>query len=324
LMDWPELCAERDRLRTLGSYRGIGLAAFIEPTGAGAEINGPGGAPVIAVDGVTIKLEPSGGVRCLTGATEQGQGTTAAVGQIVACALGVDADDVIVVSSDTGVIPVGSGAWASRGIIGGGEAAWRAARLLRLEILKLAATLLQTEATTLEIVAGRVIETATGLARFTLQELAELAYFRGYLVPQGIEPQFAISHQYRRSGSPFVPTNGFQASYIELDPGTGNIRLLKHWVVEDCGRVTAAAGRANSRRCGARHRAGIVRGVRLRPRRASGHRRSVPILDADQSRHTRYRCRSRRNAVQRERDRGKGRRRSRHMRRRRSGAQRCK
>ena len=150
LMDWPRLCAERDRLRGMRRYRGIGLAAFIEPTGAGAETNGPGGAPVIAVDGVTVKLEPSGGIRCLTGATEQGQGTTAAIGQIVAAAVGVDADEVIVASSDTAVIPVGSGAWASRGIIGGGEAAWRAARLLRQEILKLAAALLQTEVAALE------------------------------------------------------------------------------------------------------------------------------------------------------------------------------
>jgi carbon-monoxide dehydrogenase large subunit len=34
-----------------------------------------------------------------------------------------------------------------------------------------------------------------------------------------------------------VPTNGFQASYVELDCETGKITLLKHWVVEDCGRV---------------------------------------------------------------------------------------
>jgi aerobic carbon-monoxide dehydrogenase large subunit len=234
LMDWSTLCRERDQLRTQGRYRGVGLAAFIEPTGAGAETNGPGGAPVIAVDGATVKLEPSGGIRCLTGATEQGQGTTAAVAQIVASALGVAVDDVIVVSSDTGTIPVGSGAWASRGIIGGGEAAWRAARLLRQEILKLAAALLQTEATALDIVAACVMDVATETSRFTLQELAELAYFHGYLVPAGIEPQFTISHQYRRSGSPFVPTNGFQGSYVELDPQTGKLTLLKHWVVEDC------------------------------------------------------------------------------------------
>jgi carbon-monoxide dehydrogenase large subunit len=237
LMDWPELCAERDRLRELGRYRGIGLAAFIEPTGAGAETNGPGGASVIAVDGVTVKLEPSGGIRCLTGATEQGQGTTAAIGQIVAAALGVDADDVIVVSGDTAVIPVGSGAWASRGIIGAGEAAWRAARLLRQEIHKLAAALLQTDIAALDIAGGRILEIDTGSARFGLQELAEMVYFRGYLVPGEIDPQFAVSHQYRRAGSPFVPTNGFQASYVELDCDTGKITLLKHWVVEDCGRV---------------------------------------------------------------------------------------
>ena len=131
-----EFARARAKVRRQGRYRGVGLAAFIEPTGAGAETNGPGGAPVIAVDGATVKLEPSGGIRCLTGATEQGQGTTAAIAQIVASALGVAVDDVIVVSSDTGTIPVGSGAWASRGIIGGGEAAWRAARLLPAESLR--------------------------------------------------------------------------------------------------------------------------------------------------------------------------------------------
>jgi CO/xanthine dehydrogenase Mo-binding subunit len=237
LMDWASVCAERDHLRSLGRYRGVGIAAFIEPTGAGAETNGPGGVPIIAVEGVTVKLEPSGGIRCLTGATEQGQGTTAAISQIVASALGVDADDVIVVSGDTGVIPVGSGAWASRGIIGGGEAAWRAARLLRQEIIKLAAALLQTEPAALDIAGGCILDVDSCSTRFSFQELAEMVYFRGYLVPQGIDPQFAISHQYRRTGSVFVPTNGFQASHVEIDPETGKITLLKHWVVEDCGRV---------------------------------------------------------------------------------------
>jgi carbon-monoxide dehydrogenase large subunit len=36
---------------------------------------------------------------------------------------------------------------------------------------------------------------------------------------------------------PFAFTNGVQASYLELDAETGFIKLLKHWVVEDCGRI---------------------------------------------------------------------------------------
>ena len=36
---------------------------------------------------------------------------------------------------------------------------------------------------------------------------------------------------------PFAFTNGIQASYLEVDVDTGFVRLLKHWVVEDCGTI---------------------------------------------------------------------------------------
>jgi carbon-monoxide dehydrogenase large subunit len=34
-----------------------------------------------------------------------------------------------------------------------------------------------------------------------------------------------------------VFTNGVQATHVEVDVETGFVKLLKHWVVEDCGRV---------------------------------------------------------------------------------------
>jgi len=36
-------------------------------------------------------------------------------------------------------------------------------------------------------------------------------------------------------GTPFDFTNGVQASYLEVDVETGIVKLLDHWVVEDCG-----------------------------------------------------------------------------------------
>ena len=36
---------------------------------------------------------------------------------------------------------------------------------------------------------------------------------------------------------PFAFTNGIQASWLEVDTRTGFIKLLKHWVVEDCGTI---------------------------------------------------------------------------------------
>ena len=36
---------------------------------------------------------------------------------------------------------------------------------------------------------------------------------------------------------PFAFTNGVQASWLEVDTDTGFVKLLRHWVVEDCGTI---------------------------------------------------------------------------------------
>ncbi len=40
-----------------------------------------------------------------------------------------------------------------------------------------------------------------------------------------------------RDGDTFLPTNGVQAALVEIDKMSGKVAVLKHWVVEDCGRV---------------------------------------------------------------------------------------
>ena len=96
-------------------------------------------------------LEPDGGIRCETSITDQGQGTRTALIQIIAHELGVEPDVVEVLSGDTATAPMGGGAWASRGVALGGEAALRAARRLKLNILTIAATLLQANTAVLQL-----------------------------------------------------------------------------------------------------------------------------------------------------------------------------
>jgi aerobic carbon-monoxide dehydrogenase large subunit len=45
------------------------------------------------------------------------------------------------------------------------------------------------------------------------------------------------TRHYSTKEFPFAFTNGVQASWLEVDVDTGIVKLLKHWVVEDCGRV---------------------------------------------------------------------------------------
>jgi carbon-monoxide dehydrogenase large subunit len=46
-----------------------------------------------------------------------------------------------------------------------------------------------------------------------------------------------VTRHYAQRDFPFIFTNGVQASYVEVDMDTGFVKLLKHWAVEDCGRV---------------------------------------------------------------------------------------
>jgi carbon-monoxide dehydrogenase large subunit len=237
LMDWEGLKAERDRLRRQGVHRGIGLAAFVEMTATGTAVYGDAQIPVIAIDSVTLKIEPSGAITCLASITEQGQGTSAGIAQVVAAAVGVAVDSVSVITGDTGVVPPGGGAWASRGMPDGGETAWQAGTRLRANVLEVAGRLLQLDAAALELVDGAVHVRGDAAARLTLQELARLVYYQGNLLPDGVQAQFAVTHQHRRTGDAVIPTNGIQGSLVEVDVDTGLVRLLGHWCVEDCGRV---------------------------------------------------------------------------------------
>jgi carbon-monoxide dehydrogenase large subunit len=143
---------------------------------------------------------------------------------------------VSVTTGDTGTVPHGGGAWASRGAAIGGEAAWGAGRRLRDEVLKVAAALLQCAPDDLTIAGGSVRDT-TGAARLSLADIARTTLFTGYDLPGGVQPQLTVSFQYRRERDVSIPTNGIQAALVEVDPGTGIVTVRKHWVVEDCGRV---------------------------------------------------------------------------------------
>jgi carbon-monoxide dehydrogenase large subunit len=236
LMDLPVLRGEVAEARRQGRALGIGFAAFVEMTASGSEAYGRAHVPVAAVDTVVLSLEPDGSVTGSASVSEIGQGITQGLTQIVADAVGVGVDRVGIATGDTRHSPHGGGAWASRGAAIGGEAAWGAGRKLRAEILKAAGALLQADADELDIQDGTVVD-GSGRPRFPLDHIARIVLFRGHELPPGVEPQLTVAHHYRRPTDAAIPTNGIQASLVEVDVETGLVHCLKHWVVEDCGRI---------------------------------------------------------------------------------------
>jgi len=237
-MKYDDLCAERDSLRQKGVYRGVGIAAFIKGTAPGpAGYYGAGGAPIASQDAATVKIEPSGNIICAVGVTDQGQGVDTVMQQITAGALGVPPEMVRVIEGDTDATPYGGGTYASRATAIGGEATYQAAMALRAELLVLAGALLQAEPDSLDIFNGDVVDAGTENARIPLSELGRIGHFQVAQLPNDIEPQLSHTKRFRLKDALYIFTNGIHGAYVEVDPDTGFITLLDHWVVEDCGRV---------------------------------------------------------------------------------------
>lgn len=236
LMDYQALRAEQAAFRARGIHRGIGLASMVEITNPSPMFYGVGGAPVAAQDGATARLDASGAIHISNSVTEQGQGTETILAQIAADALGVDPSRITVTTGDTATVPYGGGTWASRGAGIGGEAMLRASLALKEQITGIAGAILQCDPTQLDLADGTVVD-AAGQTRISLQALAQMVYYRGNELPPGLPTELIATRHFRVEGMPFVFSNGAMASYVEIDPDTGMIKLLGHWVVEDVGTI---------------------------------------------------------------------------------------
>jgi carbon-monoxide dehydrogenase large subunit len=237
MMNYGALRAEQAALRKKNIHRGIGIASFIEVTNPSAAFYGVGGARISSQDGVAVRLDAQGSVICQTSITEQGQGSESLTAQIVGSVLGIPMARVRVFLGDTDNTPYGGGTWASRGAGIGGEAALQAAKVLRRNILEVAAAILQSAPAELDIVDGGIVNAGDGAPRIDLKELSRIVYFRPDTLPPGVQPELMATRHFVPREYPFAFTNGVQASWLEVDTETGFVKLLRHWVVEDCGTI---------------------------------------------------------------------------------------
>jgi carbon-monoxide dehydrogenase large subunit len=237
LMDYARLREEQSRLRARGIHRGIGLASFVENSNPSAATYGQGGASIAAQDACTVRLTATGGIAVAASVNEFGQGAHAIVMQIAASAVGVPIERVKVQLGDTDATPYGGGNWGSRGTGIGGEAVLQAGRALRAGIVAFVARLRESEASMFDLRGGNVVDAASGVPAMTLEEVARTAYFRTDRVPRDFQPELALTRSYAQKQYAGIFTNGIHASSLEVDVDTGFVKLLGHWVIDDCGTV---------------------------------------------------------------------------------------
>ena len=229
---WP---AERDRLRAAGWLAGIGYSCFSERTAYGTPAMSqrrmrmtPG------YDTAAVRMDPSGEVIVTTGTCGHGQGHETTFAQIVADRLGVHPGQVRLRQGDTDLASYGWGTWGSRSIVIGGGAARRAADGVAAQLRQVAAHLLEASPADIELHDGRAVVRGDESAAVPVGELARIVHFQAHRLPEGLRYGLEARETFDPPGT---FSNACHAALVAIDPGTGEIRLRRYLVVEDCGVV---------------------------------------------------------------------------------------
>jgi carbon-monoxide dehydrogenase large subunit len=212
LICWKSFPSRAKEARKRGRIRGIGLASYVEVCGAmGPETS-------------TIQLDKDGIVTVLIGTQSTGQGHQTAYAQLVSDQFGIDPAQVRVVQGDTDRIATGVGTGGSNSIPVGGVAVERATRALGDKLKTLAAEALEAGVGDIEF-DGSGVRIAGTDRRLSFAELAAL--------PQAAPDQLKAAESFAPEVGTFP--NGTHIAEVEIDPATGESRIVNYVIVDDFG-----------------------------------------------------------------------------------------
>jgi carbon-monoxide dehydrogenase large subunit len=226
---YQSLRDEQAARRTRGDRRalGIGVATYVEITaGGGASEFG----------GVEVHEDGSATVRA--GTFSHGQGHQTAFAMIVSDQTGIPVDRIRLIDGDTELVPKGGGTGGSRSLQLGGSAVFRATEALVEKARQLAAHLLEADVADIVVdrAAGTVGVAGVPASALSWAELAARAKeTTGVLDDSDGATGLAAQGDFDQ-GDPTFPF-GAHIAVVEVDLDTGEVRVVRHVAVDDCGTV---------------------------------------------------------------------------------------
>ncbi len=227
LVDYHRLREQQQQAKASGRLVGIGISTYGEICAFGPSPATPAG----GWESATVKIEPSGAVTVMTGASPHGQGEETTFAQIAADELGVPIEDVIVVHGDTAIVQYGIGTFGSRGTAVGGPAVYYALQDLKAKILKFGELLLESSDVTFS---GGVCTCNRTGKTVTLAQIAAASY-RAMKLPPNTEPGLVATHFWEPPN--FAFPFGAHIVVSEVDPETGQVEIKRYVAVDDCGKI---------------------------------------------------------------------------------------
>ncbi|MCX2727515.1 xanthine dehydrogenase family protein molybdopterin-binding subunit [Thermomicrobium sp. 4228-Ro] len=219
--DYAAARRQQATLRAQGRLVGIGIASFCELSGPGWE-------------SATVRAHPDGSVTVLCGIAPSGQGHATMLAQVVGEILELPLERIRAVTGDTAAIQQGIGTFGSRSTALGGSAAYLAAQEVLEKARFIAAHALEVDPADLDYRDG--VFTVRGVPDRSIawDRVTRLAYVMEG-PPGGVEPGLEATRFFNpgRRNIPF----GVHIAMVEIDPETGEVRVLRYLAVDDSGRI---------------------------------------------------------------------------------------
>lgn len=203
--------------------RGVGMAAVQHGTGAAGVL--------VEHSSAFIKLNGDGSANLCVGSCDLGQNIFGTLAQIAAEELGLQADDIHIVTGDTDVTMFDSGTYGSRSLYSAGNAVLGAARQARKQLLERASEELNAAPEELEVRNRRVYVRTTPERSMPIADVVTNAIFNS--VGQCLD----ITGVY--TWSTLNQSANFQATFVEVevDTETGEVKVIKVVIADDIGRA---------------------------------------------------------------------------------------
>ena len=219
LADWQGFAARKAESRARGMLRGIGFANYIEATGG------------FPRERAEVTIAPEGRVELVLGTMNSGQGHETSFAQLLTEWLGVPFDSVDFVAHDTDRVVAGGGSHSARSMRIASLAIGTASDAIIEKGRAIAAHLLEVSAIDVEFARGVFAVKGTD-RRVGIFEVAKAAATRNDLPDELRGKLDGVGDETVSVGA--FPS-GTHVCEVEIDPETGQVRLVRWSGVDDVG-----------------------------------------------------------------------------------------
>jgi carbon-monoxide dehydrogenase large subunit len=224
---YAELRAEQAHRRANHDIKqlGIGVSTYVEVT-----------APVgLHIEFGAVEIHDDGAASVFAGTSAHGQGHHTAFAMLASDVLGIPMDKITLVNSDTDRVPRGAGTMGSRSLQTAGSAIHIASNEVLDRARQVASHMLEASADDIVVGDGGLHVAGVPAAVVSWGELAVASRDKSKL-PDGLEPG-PLRHELDFDGTDSTFPFGAHVSVVEVDTETGQVTMLRHVAVDDCGRI---------------------------------------------------------------------------------------